>query len=74
MQAKMVSANAGIIKATILADGFVCGIWEQQKNGKKINVKVTPLTEIHPDFKPLIMEKFQEYGDFLSSEVNITFN
>ena len=71
---KMVSANAGIIKATILADGFVCGIWEQQKNGKKINVKVTPLTEIHPDFKPLIMEKFQEYGDFLSFEVNITFN
>ncbi len=71
---KMVSANAGIIKATILANGFVCGIWEQRKNGKKINVKVTQLTEINPDLKPLIMEKFQEYGDFLSSEVNITFN
>ncbi len=71
---RKISANAGIIKATILVDGFVCGIWEKKKKGKKIDVKVILLKEIPFEFVSQIREKFHEYGNFLSHDVNITFN
>ena len=66
--------SAGIINPTILLNGFVAGTWRKEGRKRGLGIHAAIFEEIGPSDRMAIEEKFSEYGDYLKSDVSVTFH
>lgn len=70
---ELVFTSAGVINPTILIRGFVAGTWKKNTQGSKNSVTVRPFKYFTVRDRKAVLEKFQEYGEYLGKEVKVDF-
>ena len=63
----------GWISAVVLVGGRIGGVWEYEKQRSKVNVSVEMFAPVDDAVKQGIAVEVKRLGDFLASEVDLTF-
>lgn len=64
-------ANAGVIKQTVLVNGFAAGTWKKSINKRKVEIKVDTFRTLTSTEKRSVREKFSEYSEYLGKEITL---
>ncbi len=68
---KKVFGPLGVIRPTILVDGFVVAVWRRKRDRKTISVDVDGLRRLETPERRAIEEKFVEYGRYMDAQVSL---
>lgn len=69
----VVSAKAGVIKPTILLDGFVQGIWTKEKRGRSLRITVAQFRKFPQRSMKAVERKFTRFADHENLNLELKF-
>ncbi|MFQ5919398.1 MAG: winged helix DNA-binding domain-containing protein [Thermoplasmata archaeon] len=61
----------GMVRPTVLVDGYVVATWGGTKRKRKISVEIQPFGSISRSDMKAVQEQFQEYAEYLELEAEV---
>jgi hypothetical protein len=69
--AKRVHPGGGEIKAALMVDGYVVGVWTTERKKKAITIVVGPFESLDAKWMPALQAEVQDIGRFLGQETKL---
>lgn len=64
----------GMVRATVLVDGFVVATWARLRGKATVPVEINPLEDLAGSDRRAIEEKFQEYSEYVGREASMRWS
>jgi hypothetical protein len=71
--APRVSRTAGWISPVVLVGGWVAGVWGQERNGARIDVRVEAFQRLSASHRKAIADEAERMGAFLGAPVRLSY-
>jgi hypothetical protein len=68
---KRVFHDLGMVRPTVLVDGFVAAIWRRIAKKKSTSIEVHAFKKLDSGAKNAVEQKFSEYGEYIGLDVSV---
>lgn len=66
--------RAGWISPVVLVDGRIAGVWKHERNGRRLQVTVSPFAKVSATHRKQIGEEADRLGRFLDAPAQVSFD